>query len=95
MSTSTKEIIVSKLNELSKSNWKAGFDTSVLSEICRAIGETPPKGNLWSYMCCGYKEKVVAGYFDGDNSIMELYNEVDKNSKDGGFEMPQWGTYGT
>lgn len=95
MTASTKEIIVSKLNELSKSNWKSGFNTSVLSEICNAVGETPPKGNLWTYMCCGHKEKTISEYFDGDSTVMDLYNKVDKQSKDGGFEMPEWGTYGT
>ena len=89
-----KDVIVKTLNDLKAENWKTTFSESVLNKICDAVGEGFG-GPLWNKMCCGYRKEVIETYFDGDESVMELYNEVDKLSKDGGFEMPEWGTRGT
>jgi hypothetical protein len=89
-----KDVIVSTLNELKANNWKTTFSESVLNKICDATGEGFG-GNLWKKMCCGHYKEVIDLYFDGDETVMELYNEVDKLSKQNGFEMPEWGTRGT
>ena len=89
-----KDIIVKTLNELKETNWKTTFSESALSKICDAVGEGC-FGPLWNKMCCGYRQQVIDEYMDGDKSVMELYDEVDKLTNDGGFEMPSWGTRGT
>lgn len=90
-----KEILMSMLQELIDTNFRVGFEDSVLQRCRSALieaGLTEEATKMWNDACCGRKAKA----FDDDQELMDKYSEANQESvKKGAFEMPSWGTYGT
>lgn len=81
---------VSILNKLKESNYREGFNDSVLSILCNELNDK----TLWSKVCCGHGAEYITETY-GDDAY-SLYEEVvDLSKQKGAFVMPSWGTKGT
>lgn len=91
-----KDLILNELNRLKGMNYRNGFNDSVLSHVCCALGnkyEAGPAKEMWSAICCGNRNYIAETY---GQDVQDLYNEVDEMAKgEGAFVMPEWGTRGT
>jgi hypothetical protein len=87
-----KPILMNKLQELIDSNYREGFNDSVLSHCKQALidnGFEIAGRQLWNDVCCGKK-------WTSDSELLAKYNEAEALSKkEGCFVMPEWGTKGT
>lgn len=97
---SRAETIHRTLVELSKQDYRQGFNDSVLSHCCDALdAEDPGDGRvLWSLMLTGTqnRQRAFEEFFDSDERLFEYYRWIEERSKGkGAFEMPWWGTRGT
>jgi len=91
-----KDLIVNELNRLIEIDYRNGFNDSVLSNVCGAIGnkyEAGPAREMWNAICCGNRNYIAEVY---GQDVQDLYNEVEEMAKsEGAFVMPAWGTKGT
>lgn len=90
-----KEILIPMLQELIDTNFRVGFEDTVLQRCRSALfhaGMDDEAVQMWNDACCGRKAEA----FDNDRELMDKYTEANQESlKTGAFEMPHWGTYGT
>lgn len=78
------------LNNLKESNYREGFNDSVLSILRDELNDR----TLWTKVCCGCGKKYITETY-GDDAY-SLYEEVVNLSKQAGaFVMPSWGIKGT
>lgn len=91
------QVIAATLTELHTKDYRNGFNDSVVSHCCDTLDEFDGSGReFWSIMCCGYKPKAFASFFDSDQDLVDYYNTICAlASGEGCFEMPSWGTRGT
>ena len=97
---SRAETIRLTLAELSKQDYRQGFNDCVLSHCCDALdAEYPADGRvLWRLMLTGEqnRQRAFEEFFDNNQDLLDYYYEVEERSKGkGAFEMPEWGTRGT
>ena len=90
-----KEILMPVLQNLIDTDYRSGFEDSVLQRCRRALynaGLVSEANQMWSNHCCGYPLKA----FDTDQELLAKYNEaVEVSNREGAFVMPEWGTKGT
>lgn len=99
--TSIAQTIRQKLEDLQSADFRDGFEDTVLHRVCQAVGENH-YWDLWSdaavisHLSPSRKEKLISVWFDDDESILDLWLDVEEQaSGKGSFQMPSWGTYGT
>jgi len=90
-----KEILMPMLQNLIDTDFRSGFEDSVLQRCrfaLRNAGLNDEANQMWTCYCTG-------GYllaFDNDQELLDKYNEADEvSNREGCFVMPSWGTSGT
>jgi len=90
-----KEVLMPVLQNLIDSDFRMGFEDSVLQRCRSALYDAKlvnEANEMWSDHCCGRHLKA----FDNDQELLGKYNEADEiSNREGCFVMPSWGTYGT
>ena len=107
LAAESHDIICQVLARLEAEDYRAGFNDSVLAQICAGVNTKFP-GMYWVMWqdCCmiehHYKEKpwlvreMVTKYMADDWGLMERWYRVHTQSQQAGaFVMPDWGTVGT
>jgi len=96
--TTPREIIFNTLNHLREIDYRNTFYTTVLDKVIEALNEHDPNvaRKFHSLMVTGRYYTLIQEILGGDESILDLYEEVFRAANGpGSFQMPEWGTYGT
>ena len=107
LAAETHDIICNVLARLEAEDFRAGFNDSVLAQICSGVNHKFP-GMYWVMWqdCCMIEYTygqtpnsvvdLVAKYMADDWGLMERWCRVhDQSMQAGSFVMPSWGTAGT
>lgn len=93
------EVLMKLFNELIEQDFRSGFEDSALHRAWRVLDQNGFKGiSFWNDFCnVRYGDyripKLVEKY---GQELVDKYLEInDLENKEGRFEMPSWGTYGT
>lgn len=101
---SATETAIQVMKDLQASDFRKGFEDTVVHRIVRAVGRDHTPGDasqMWSDFCCfGFsyqpsekRARLEARY---GKEMVDLFVEVDRQSEQPGtFVMPEWGTRGT
>lgn len=97
---SRSDVLRNTLKQLQASDFRAGFEDSVLSRCSAALEHYEPGTGrtFWRKMLVPglYQQSAFSEFFNGDAELYELFNTVNLQSEQKGcFVMPAWGTRGT
>lgn len=93
---SNRDVIATVITELKAVNFVDGFENTVKQRIRNALNENNPgQGKVfWNHVCTN-PARALEPCFDNDESLFDEYVEFEKHARENGFQMPEWGTYGT
>jgi len=98
MNGNSRDVVVNTLNRLSASGFRNKFHVTVQDEVRAALEEydSTLAYKFYTHLNTGRFTKLVNEVFDGDRSVLDLYNRVENEANGpGSFQMPSWGIHGT